>query len=69
VVACPPSMLLQWQEEMETRFGLAFEVLDKAYVARVRQERGYGVNPWLWQSFTEKSRSAANLASESGPYR
>ena len=24
VVACPPSMLLQWQEELETRFGLSF---------------------------------------------
>ncbi len=46
VVACPPSMLLQWQEEMDTRFGLTFEILDKVYVARVRQERGYGVNPW-----------------------
>lgn len=46
VVACPPSMLLQWQDELESRFGLTFEILDKAYVARVRQERGYGVNPW-----------------------
>ena len=29
VVACPPSMLLQWREEMDTRFGLRFEILDK----------------------------------------
>jgi superfamily II DNA or RNA helicase len=46
VVACPPSMLLQWRDEMEQRFGLTFEILDKAYMARVRRERGYGVNPW-----------------------
>jgi len=46
VVACPPSMLLQWKEELEARFGLTFEVLDRAYIDRVRQERGYGVNPW-----------------------
>ncbi len=46
VVACPPSMILQWKDEMETRFGLTFEVLDRAYIERVRQERGYGVNPW-----------------------
>jgi SNF2 family DNA or RNA helicase len=46
VVACPPSMLFQWQDELEIRFGLTFQILDKAYVARVRQERGYGVNPW-----------------------
>jgi len=47
VVACPPSMLLQWREELETRFGLVFEILDREYIARVRQERGFGVNPWM----------------------
>ena len=46
VVACPPSMLLQWQDELEDRFGMVFQILDKEYIARVRQERGYGVNPW-----------------------
>lgn len=46
VVACPPSMLLQWQEELESRFGLLFEILDRDYVQRVRQERGFGINPW-----------------------
>src|SRR5438874_7888002 len=29
VVSCPPSMLIQWQEELEQRFGLLFEILDK----------------------------------------
>ena len=46
VVACPPSMLHQWKDELETRFGLTFEVLDRSYIERVRQDRGYGVNPW-----------------------
>jgi SNF2 family DNA or RNA helicase len=46
VVACPPSMLLQWKEELEARFGLQFEILDKDYIQHVRQERGFGVNPW-----------------------
>src|SRR5438105_2158446 len=46
VVSCPPSMLLQWQDELENRFGLVFEILDKEYVQRVRRERGFGVNPW-----------------------
>ena len=46
VVACPPSMLPQWRDELEIRFGLTFEILDKEYIARIRQERGYGVNPW-----------------------
>ncbi len=46
VVACPPSMVDQWKEEFEIRFGLTFEVMDRAYIERVRQQRGYGVNPW-----------------------
>lgn len=39
-------MLPQWQEELESRFGLRFEILDREYVATVRRERGFGVNPW-----------------------
>lgn len=46
VVSAPPSMLLQWKDELESRFGLTFEILDKDYVKRVRQERGFSVNPW-----------------------
>lgn len=46
VVACPPSMLHQWKDELESRFGLTFEILDRNYIERVREERGYGVNPW-----------------------
>ena len=50
VVACPPSMLDQWREEMETRFGLVFMILDRAYVTRMRRERGFSVNPWTTHS-------------------
>jgi hypothetical protein len=46
VVSYPPSMLDQWQEELEFRFGLRFEILDRDYVTKVRFERGFGVNPW-----------------------
>ena len=46
IVCAPPSMLLQWKDELEARFGLTFEILDKDYVTRVRSQRGYGVNPW-----------------------
>ena len=46
VISCPPSVLRQWQEEMVSRFGLVFTVMDRAYLAKVRQERGYGTNPW-----------------------
>ncbi|MGO8747547.1 MAG: DISARM system SNF2-like helicase DrmD [Thermoguttaceae bacterium] len=46
VVCCPPSMLSQWQDELEARFGMTFEILDKDYLTRARRERGFGVNPW-----------------------
>jgi superfamily II DNA or RNA helicase len=46
VVAAPPPVVLQWQDELEQRFGLTFVVYDRAYVAKCRRERGYGVNPW-----------------------
>ena len=50
VVACPPSMLEQWRDEMEARFGLAFTILDRAHVTRMRRERGFAVNPWTTHS-------------------
>ncbi len=46
VVAAPPSVVLQWQEELDNRFGLQFVVFDRDYVLRRREERGYGINPW-----------------------
>jgi SNF2 family DNA or RNA helicase len=46
VIACPPSVVRQWQEEMESRFGLTFVIFDREFVAGRRQERGYGINPW-----------------------
>jgi len=50
VVSAPPSMLEQWKAELEERFGLVFEILDRAYLTRVRRERGFGVNPWRTHS-------------------
>ncbi len=50
VVAAPPSVLEQWKAELEERFGLMFEILDRAYLGRVRRERGFGVNPWRTHS-------------------
>ena len=46
VISCPPSVVRQWQEEMESRFGLTFMIFDREFVAARRQERGYGINPW-----------------------
>ncbi len=46
VISCPPSVVRQWQEEMENRFGLSFIIYDREFVATCRRDRGYGINPW-----------------------
>lgn len=50
VVVAPPSVVIQWKEELEQRFGLTFVIYDRDYVARCRRERGYAVNPWTTHS-------------------
>jgi SNF2 family DNA or RNA helicase len=50
VVVAPPSMLTQWQEELEARSGLSFVIADREFYATSRRERGYGVNPWTTHS-------------------
>lgn len=43
--------MLQWKEELDARFvGLTFVVFDRDYIRRMRQERGYAVNPWATHS-------------------
>jgi len=69
IVSCPPSMLLQWKEELEARFGLTFEILDKDYMKRVRRERGYGINPWGTHSRFLVSQRLLIDESYAGPLR
>lgn len=37
VVSSPASVVLQWRDELESRFGLTFVVLDREYVLRCRR--------------------------------
>ncbi len=46
VICVPPSVVRQWRDEMEQRFGLTFMIYDRDFVTARRQERGYGINPW-----------------------
>lgn len=46
LIVCPASVCVQWQSEMQRRFGLRFEVMTRQFVAYRRQERGFGTNPW-----------------------
>ncbi|GIR03259.1 MAG: hypothetical protein CM15mP12_7900 [Gammaproteobacteria bacterium] len=68
VVIPPPSVVLQWKGEMETRFGLEFKVMDRKYISNMRRERGWGVNPWsthtrfiLSQSLVRNEEYASSL--------
>ncbi|GAB4304677.1 MAG: DISARM system SNF2-like helicase DrmD [Oscillatoriaceae cyanobacterium] len=46
LISCPPSVVRQWQEEMESRFGLQFQIFDREFIAAKQRELGYGINPW-----------------------
>ena len=68
VVIPPPSVVLQWKGEMDTRFGLEFKVMDRKYISNMRRERGWGVNPWsthtrfiLSQSLVRNEEYASSL--------
>ena len=50
VIACPASLVSQWQSEMEARFGLTFVIFDRDYLFNCRRERGYAINPWTTHS-------------------
>jgi len=69
VVACPPSVILQWKDELESRFGLNFVVFDRDYVLAKRRERGYGVNPWTTHSRFIISHALLRDEAYSGPLR
>jgi len=69
VVCCPPSVVLQWQDEMEQRFGLRFQVFDRELVLARRRERGYGVNPWTTHSRFILSHALLRDAAYAEPLR
>lgn len=46
VIAAPPAMTIQWKDELEAKFGLSFEIIDRDRIGEMRRLRGYSVNPW-----------------------
>jgi ERCC4-related helicase len=46
VVSAPPAMTEQWRDELATKFGLTFQVIDREHVVNIRRTRGFGTNPW-----------------------
>ena len=46
MVVCPPSLCLKWQEEMRTKFGLDFRIVDRSTARHIRKEFGQKINPF-----------------------
>jgi ERCC4-related helicase len=46
VVTAPASMTAQWKDELESKFGLSFVIIDRERVAEIRRTRGFTYNPW-----------------------
>jgi SNF2 family DNA or RNA helicase len=46
VIAAPPAMTIQWKDELEAKFGLSFEIIDRERIGEMRRLRGFSVNPW-----------------------
>ena len=69
VICCPPSVVRQWKDEMEQRFGLTFMIYDRDYVTAKRQERGYGANPWTTHSRFIISQALIRNETYAGPLR
>jgi ERCC4-related helicase len=69
VVIAPPSVLLQWKGELESRFGLGFVVMDRATIAELRRQRGWGINPWATHTRFILSQALVRDETYAGPLR
>jgi superfamily II DNA or RNA helicase len=76
VVAVPASMTIQWQDELENKFGLAFTIIDRERVAEIRRTRGFSANPWrtgsrfiISHSLLTEETYAAGLRDVLGEFR
>src|SRR6202048_4358042 len=43
VIAAPPAMTIQWKDELEAKFGLSFEIIDRERIGEMRRLRGFSV--------------------------
>ena len=46
VVLAPAAMTSQWRDELQAKFGLSFEIVDRAHLETLRRRRGHAANPW-----------------------
>lgn len=46
LIVCPASLQVQWREQMLSKFGLDFHIIDSQAIHELRVSRGLQVNPW-----------------------
>ena len=46
LIITPASLRTQWQQEMEEKFSLGFDIVDKAFTHRLQKDMGLDANPW-----------------------
>ena len=46
LVLCPAALRTQWRDEMQEKFALPFEVVDRPQTLRLQREIGVDANPW-----------------------
>jgi SNF2 family DNA or RNA helicase len=46
LVLCPPNLSEQWQDELSSKFGLNFDVIDLKSTTQHQKQHGLDANPW-----------------------
>jgi Superfamily II DNA/RNA helicases, SNF2 family len=46
LIITPAALRTQWQQEMEEKFSLGFDIVDKASTHKLQKEMGLDANPW-----------------------
>lgn len=46
IVLCPASLRLQWKQEMQDKFALPFDIVDRASTHALQKRLGMDANPW-----------------------
>jgi hypothetical protein len=46
LILTPASLRAQWQQEMEDKFSLGFDIVDKASTHKLQKDMGLDANPW-----------------------
>lgn len=46
LIITPAALRTQWQQEMEEKFSLGFDIVDKAATHRLQRDMGLDANPW-----------------------